>query len=103
YDLIYMDIGLPGIDGYQTTKSIREKEKSAGQSILIAQQSNASKTETPIIALTGHGVIDVKTFCGEAGMQGVLSKPLSKDQAEKVWQRYVKQKLMDVPGLVVFS
>lgn len=92
YDLIYMDIGLPGINGYQTTQAIRAKEK-----------ETASKIDTPIIALTGHGAIDVKTFCGEAGMQGVLSKPLSKDRAEKVWRRYVRQELIDVPGLVILS
>lgn len=88
YGLVYMDIGLPKMNGYETTKAIREKEKALKLTIQI-----------PIIALTGHGAVDVKKFCGEAGMQGILSKPLSREQAEKVWQLYGQHQEVDVPGL----
>ena len=89
YDLIYMDIGLPGIDGYATTQAIRANEK-----------NNHAKL-TPIIALTGHGAVDVQTFCGKAGMQGVLSKPLTREQAENVWRRYGKHEDVHVAGLTI--
>lgn len=88
YDLIYMDIGLPKMNGYEVARAIRVKE-AAGQ----ASQS------IPIIALTGHGAIDVQAFCEQAGMQGVLSKPLTRDQAKKIWQRYGQHKTIDVAGL----
>jgi CheY-like chemotaxis protein len=57
----------------------------------------------PIIALTGHGAVDVQAFCGAAGMQGVLSKPLAREQAEKIWQRFCKGENIQVPGLILFE
>lgn len=92
YGLIYMDIGLPKMNGYETAKAIREKEKSLMSSVHI-----------PIIALTGHGAVDVKKFCGEAGMQGILSKPLSREQAETVWQLYGQHKEVAVRGLTILE
>ena len=92
YGLVYMDIGLPKMNGYETTKAIREKEKSLKSEIQI-----------PIIALTGHGAVDVKKFCGDSGMQGILSKPLSREQAERVWQSYGKHQEVAVPGLTILE
>ncbi|MCD8525469.1 MAG: ATP-binding protein [Gammaproteobacteria bacterium] len=92
YGLIYMDLGLPKMTGYETAKAIRSKEKSKNE-----------KNITPIVALTGHGAVDVQAFCGEAGMQGILSKPLSRDQAEQVWEFYVKHIDIHVPGLTVLA
>ena len=92
YGLVYMDIGLPKMNGYETTKAIREKEKALKSAVQI-----------PIIALTGHGAVDVKKFCGEAGMQAILSKPLSREQAEKVWQSYGKHQKVAVPGLTILE
>jgi CheY-like chemotaxis protein len=92
YDFIYMDIGLPKMNGYDTAQAIRNKEKAL----------HATKN-IPIIALTGHGAVDVQAFCSDAGMQGVLSKPLSREQAEKVWQRYGQQEDVEVPGLTILD
>jgi CheY-like chemotaxis protein len=90
YDLIYMDIGLPVMTGYEATREIRAKEKALN-----------AKTAIPIIALTGHGAVDVQTFCGEAGMQGVLSKPLSREQAEAVWKYFGEKSDSKVSGLTL--
>ena len=92
HSLVYMDIGLPVMNGYQTSLAIRAKE-----------QMLNTKIKTPIIALTGHGAMDVQAFCNAAEMQGILSKPLSRAQAEKVWQRYGKHELIEVPGLTVLE
>ncbi len=64
YDLIFMDIGLPDMDGYQVTRHIRVQEMSENRN-------------TPIIALTAHVGEENKQRCIEAGMNAVLSKPLS--------------------------
>jgi len=45
----------------------------------------------------------VQQFCGDAGMQGVLSKPLSRDQAQKIWQRYGEPQAIEVPGLILLK
>lgn len=92
YDLIYMDIGLPNMNGYEATQAIRAKERT----------KNAAK-KVPIIALTGHGAVDVQAFCGQAGMQGILSKPLTREQAESVWRRYGKGGSAHVPGLILIT
>ena len=91
YGLIYMDIGLPDMDGYAVTRAIREKE-TLSQVIM-----------TPIVALTGHGAIDVQAFCGKAGMQGVLSKPIKREQIEGVWKRYGKNEAIHVEGLTILE
>lgn len=64
YDLIFMDIGLPDIDGYEVTHHIRIQELT-------------NKNHIPIIALTAHTGEDNKQRCIEAGMNAVLTKPLT--------------------------
>ncbi len=63
YDLILMDIQMPELDGYQTTKIIR--------SIL--------KLNTPIIAMTAHSIVGEKEKCIAAGMNDFISKPFNPD------------------------
>jgi len=58
--LIFMDIGLPGIDGIQTTRLIRERE-----------QHECSR-RVPIVALTAHSD---REQCLRAGMDDYLQKP----------------------------
>ncbi|STX61026.1 response regulator [Legionella birminghamensis] len=64
YDLILMDIGLPDVDGYEVTHAIRVQELT-------------KKTHTPIIALTAHAGDENKKRCIDAGMNAVLTKPLT--------------------------
>ena len=63
YDLILMDIQMPGIDGVEATRRIRALGGAAAQ--------------TPIIALTANVMAHQTRAYREAGMDGVVSKPLS--------------------------
>ena len=63
YDLILMDIGLPGISGIEAAAEIRKMGIAA-----------------PIIALTAHGADEQKCF--DAGMNGLINKPLVADKLE---------------------
>jgi two-component system aerobic respiration control sensor histidine kinase ArcB len=63
YNLILMDIGLPGTDGYKVTQRIREQKE--GQNV-----------STPIVALTAHETNEARKLALEAGMDGWLTKPL---------------------------
>ena len=58
-----MDVGLPGLDGIETTKLIRKNE----------QQTNK---HIPIIALTTHAYCDDIERCLKAGMDEYISKPI---------------------------
>lgn len=64
YDLILMDIGLPGKSGIDITK-------------LIRGDSECGNQHTPVFALTAHAHKDDQTRCIEAGMNEVLVKPIN--------------------------
>ncbi|MFT4059516.1 MAG: response regulator [Legionella sp.] len=76
YNLIFMDIGLgEGMDGYEVTYHIRNG-------------SNETKN-TPIIALTAHGGDENKQRCIEAGMNAVLTKPLTQTHAIDILKSFI--------------
>lgn len=66
-DLILMDVEMPGLDGVETTKRIREYEETTSKRL-------------PIIALTAHSGEEEKQRFLSAGMDGVLGKPIDKNQ-----------------------
>ncbi len=68
YDLILMDIQMPGLDGVEATKRIRAHE--------AAQPGQP----TPILALTANTLVEDRYACFEAGMNGFLIKPLDRDK-----------------------
>jgi signal transduction histidine kinase len=63
FDLVLMDVQMPGMDGIETTLRIREKEKAAGGRV-------------PIVALTAHAMPGDRARCVAAGMDGHLVKPI---------------------------
>jgi PAS domain S-box-containing protein len=67
FDLIFMDVEMPGLDGLDTTRIIREQEQAGGGHI-------------PIIALTAHAMKGDKERCFAAGMDDYVGKPIQIDQ-----------------------
>lgn len=68
-DVILLDIGLPGMDGYEVCRALREDELFK---------------DTPIIAQTGWGQARDKTSASEAGFNDHLTKPVALDDLERV-------------------
>jgi CheY-like chemotaxis protein len=68
YDLVFMDIQMPQLNGIETTKRIRTME--AGQ----------AGRRTPILALTANTLVEDRYACFEAGMDGFLIKPLDREK-----------------------
>ncbi|WP_321540497.1 response regulator [Flavobacterium piscinae] len=69
FDIIFMDIQMPLMNGYEATKVIRTMDH--GKTI-------------PIIALTAGTVIGEKEKCLEIGMNDYVSKPIVKGSLEEV-------------------
>ena len=61
-DLVIMDIQLPGIDGLEATKRIRESE---------------ANEELPIVALTSYAMVGDKEKALKAGCTGYIEKPIN--------------------------
>lgn len=74
YDLIFADIGLPDIKGYDVIKAIR--------------QVNDSTSKTPIVVITGNAGDEEKQLSLAAGANEVLTKPVIVTQMENVISRY---------------
>jgi len=63
FDLVFMDVQMPEMDGLAATAAIRESEKNSG-------------THLPIFAMTAHAMKGDRERCLEAGMDGYITKPM---------------------------
>jgi len=73
--LIFMDVNMPEIDGYTTTRLIRK-----------LQEPHCS---IPIIALTADAMKGDREKCLEAGMNNYISKPFKLEEIEAVLKSYM--------------
>ncbi|MGQ9925158.1 MAG: ATP-binding protein, partial [Armatimonadota bacterium] len=62
YDLVLMDLHMPGMDGWQAARTIREREPPGRR--------------VPILAMTARSLEEDQDACREAGMDGYLAKPV---------------------------
>ncbi|MEZ5872865.1 MAG: ATP-binding protein [Nitratireductor sp.] len=65
FDLIFMDCSMPGMDGFETTRHIREIENHMGRS------------PVPVVALTAHVSGEESQKWRKSGMNGYLTKPFT--------------------------
>ena len=67
YDIILMDLQMPELDGFETTKRIRSK-------------TDLKYKNIPILALTASSVNDIRASIIEAGMNDFISKPFESEE-----------------------
>jgi signal transduction histidine kinase/ActR/RegA family two-component response regulator len=75
YDLVFMDVQMPDMDGLAATAAIREKEKRDG-------------THLVVIALTAHAMKGDRERCLAAGMDDYLTKPIDAQELDALLSRY---------------
>jgi two-component system, sensor histidine kinase len=80
FDVILMDVQMPGLDGLQATATLRGHDFS---------------TRVPIIALTAHAMAGDRQRCLDAGMDGYLAKPLDLVQLVQTVESYSPQVVAD--------
>ena len=72
--MVFMDIQMPEMDGYQATKIIRQ---------------TLGKTELPIIAMTAHAMTGDRERCLAAGMDDHIAKPLDPEELKRVLESWL--------------
>ena len=77
FDLILMDVQMPGMNGFEATGAIREKERSRSG-------------HTPIIAMTAHALKEDEQRCLDAGMDAYISKPIDFEKTLQVMGETLK-------------
>ena len=73
YDLIFMDLHMPGLDGYQACRQIRENEDSSRRAVIIALTANAMPQETDKIKSCGMDDILIKPISAQL-VSNIISK-----------------------------
>ncbi|MGA7411499.1 MAG: response regulator [Bryobacteraceae bacterium] len=77
YDVVFMDLQMPEMDGYQATAKIRADPRFA---------------KLPIIAMTAHALVEERQRCLDAGMNDHVSKPIDPDALFMTLSRWVRPK-----------
>ncbi len=80
FDLVFMDLQMPEVDGFEATAALREKEKGSG-------------VHQPVIALTAHAMKGDRERCLAAGMDGYLSKPIKPQELDEILESYVARRM----------
>lgn len=78
YDIVFMDLQMPNMDGFEATKKIREFNKN-----------------TPIVALSAAVMDEDKELTSLAGMNNHLAKPLIRSELESILKQYFEMELID--------
>ncbi|MBF0337432.1 MAG: response regulator, partial [Nitrospirae bacterium] len=75
YDLVFMDVQMPVMGGYEATTLIRENER---------------LKDLPIIAMTAHAISGTRDACITAGMNDYVSKPVEPEAVYRAMLRWLK-------------
>jgi two-component system, sensor histidine kinase and response regulator len=88
YSLIFMDVQMPEMNGFDTTRAVRAAEAKTGKHI-------------PIVAMTAHAMEGRRMDCIGAGMDDYLSKPINPAQLEAIVDKWLPsgtQPVATAPG-----
>jgi signal transduction histidine kinase/ligand-binding sensor domain-containing protein/CheY-like chemotaxis protein/HPt (histidine-containing phosphotransfer) domain-containing protein len=79
FDLIFMDLNMPGIDGFGTAALIRRQQGRA----------DGTRRRIPIVALTAHDAAHYRDKCLAADIDDIMSKPYTLDDCTRMLRRWL--------------
>jgi CheY-like chemotaxis protein len=82
YDLVLMDVQMPGLDGFTATGAIREKERAKGGHTLI-------------VAMTAHALKEDEKRCIAAGMDAYISKPINMKESIAIIEDLIAKRALE--------
>ena len=77
FDMILMDVRMPVMNGYETTKAIRATNKADAMTV-------------PIVAMTANAFTEDKRKCWSAGMNDHIAKPIDVEVMLETIGRYIQ-------------
>jgi len=75
FDVVLMDVQMPGMDGFEATAEIRARERASGEHV-------------PIVAMTAHAMKGDRERCLAAGMDDYVSKPIQAKEVFALLERF---------------
>ncbi len=91
FDIVLMDCQMPVLDGYATTRAIREWEAT-----VQGERGLDRAPRIPIVALTANALVGDADLCLNAGMDDHLPKPYTRDQLVATMTRWLPAALIEV-------
>ena len=84
FDVVLMDVQMPGMDGFKATAAIRDRER-------------GTKKHLPIVALTAHAMREDRQRCLDAGMDAYLTKPFNANQLFEILEDLIPRLNGNIP------
>jgi two-component system, sensor histidine kinase and response regulator len=75
FDLVFMDVQMPEMDGFEATTALRKKEKTSGEHLTV-------------IAMTAHAMDGDRQRCLDAGMDDYITKPIRPKELNDLLKRH---------------
>lgn len=80
YDLVFMDVQMPNMDGYEATMRIRQNEQAQG------------RVATPIVAMSANAFIEDVDKAYASGMDAYITKPVDIEEIRRTLKKFQKRK-----------
>jgi len=79
FDIILMDVQMPYMDGYETTRRIRQSE-------------NQTVAKIPIVAMTAYAMTEYRQSCIKSGMNDYITKPVNMSDLYTIIERNLSKR-----------